>query len=122
MNPILISNSFPFSLVRRRMVVEPRSLDDLKDRIAQSPWQSVWGHANTVAVAGGMLGVDLHPKTERPAIEVSPDGLPSYAGQLYTECWLLSPNYTPGFRPQVGEEVPPEKIAGWQVLRLVWPD
>ncbi len=32
-----------------------------------------------------------------------------------------SPDYTPGFRPAIGEEVTPEQISGWQILRLFWP-
>ena len=36
----------------------------------------------------------------------------------FGEVWLLSPNYVASFRPAVGEEVPAEKIARWQVLRL----
>ncbi len=34
------------------------------------------------------------------------------------EVWLLSPAYREGFRPRIGDEVSPEQITGWQVLRL----
>jgi len=122
MNSILISNSFPFSLIRRRVSVEPRSVGDLLTAMHERPWVSAWGHANTVALASAIACADLRPKTERPALTLTPEMLPSLDGHTFTECWLLSPDYTPGFRPQVGEEVSPDKIRDWQVLRLVWPE
>lgn len=120
MNAILISNSFPFSLIRRRVVVEPREVGDLLNAMHGRPWVSAWGHANTVEAASILACADLRPKTERPALVLGAEGRPSYEGQVFDECWLLSPDYVPGFRPAVGEEVPAEKIRGWQVLRLAW--
>jgi len=119
-NPILISNSFPFSLIRRRVIVEPRGVSDLLTAMHERPWVSAWGHANTVALASTITCADLRPKTERPALKLSDDKLPSLDGQTFTECWLLSPDYQPGFRPAVGEEVSADKIRDKQVLRLTW--
>jgi hypothetical protein len=39
---------------------------------------------------------------------------------LTNECWVLSPDYPPGFRPAIGEEVTDDKIIGWQVLKIKW--
>jgi hypothetical protein len=122
MDPILISNSFPFSLIRREVLVTPRAMEDLRNVLMQTPFRSAWGHTNTVHAAGEILGHNLTPKSARPAIELSPDNLPSMDGTIFKECWLLTPNYVTGFRPQIGEEVSPEKITGWQVLLLTWLD
>lgn len=118
--PLLFSNSFPFALVRRPLSVRPRSLGDLLAALAERPYRSAWGHANTLPAAKALVGRDLTPANERPALTLSRDGFPVLDGETFDECWLLSPDYTPGFRPQVGEEVPPEKILGWQVLQLEW--
>lgn len=117
-HPILISNSFPFSLVRRPMQVEPRRVQDLLAAMYQHTWVSAWGHDNTVGLASSIVCADLRPTTARPALVLDADMLPSLNGQSFEEVWLLSPDYTPGFRPQIGQEVPAEAISGWQVLCL----
>lgn len=118
MTPILISNSFPFSLVRRAMRVEPRSVGELLTAMHGRPWVSAWGHENTVAAASTIACADLRPTAPRPALSLDAEKLPSLDGQSFAEVWLLSPDYTPGFRPQIGQEVPAEAILGWQVLQL----
>lgn len=120
MPPILISNSFPFSLVRRPLRVEPRSVGDLLTVMHQHPWVSAWGHENTVALASTIACADLRPTTPRPALTLDTENLPSLDGQSFEEIWLLSPDYAPGFRPQIGQEVPAEAITGWQVLKLTF--
>ncbi len=118
---ILIGNSFPFSLVRNaRMVAEPQPLAALMGALADADVVSFWGHANTLAAAEEELGRSLKPRTERPAITLSPEGLPMLGGCEFDTCWLLSPDYQEGFRPPAGAEVVPEQIAGWQVLKLTW--
>jgi hypothetical protein len=118
MSPILISNSFPFSLVRRSMRVEPRSVGELLTAMHERPWVSSWGHENTVASASAIACADLRPTTPRPALSLDADLLPTLEGQSFSKIWLLSPDYTPGFRPQIVQEVPEEAILGWQVLCL----
>lgn len=118
--PVLLGNSFPLSLVRRRVVVEPVPLSDLQARVRADGLCSFWGHANTVAMASELLGANVAPAVARPALQLAPDGRPLLDGQVFDECWLLSPDYVPGFRPAVGEEVPADKIVGWQVLRIAW--
>ena len=120
MSPILISNTFPFSLVRRPIRVEPRSVKDLRTAMDERAWVSAWGHENTIALANTLACADLRPATVRPALVLDSGKLPSLDGQSFDEVWLLSPDYTPGFRPQIGHEVPAEAIQGWQVLRLVF--
>ena len=120
MQPILISNSFPFSLVRRPMRVEPRSVGELLTAMHEHPWVSAWGHENTVALASTLACADLRPATPRPALALDEALLPNLNGQSFEEVWLLSPDYTPGFRPQIGQDVPAEVITGWQVLHLAF--
>ena len=119
-NPILISNSFPFALVRREMTAMPMPLSALQECLRTRPFVSAWGHANTLQAAHAIVGVDLTPQSERPALTLSAEQLPSLDGQAFTECWLLSPEYKAGFRPKINEEVPAEAITGWQALRLMW--
>ncbi len=118
---LLIGNSFPLSLIRRRVVVEPCPLADLTARLADGEAiASFWGHANTLAAAETLTGRSLKPATERPTLALSPDGLPTLQGHSFRECWILSPDYSENFRPKIGEEVPAEKIRSWQVLRMEW--
>lgn len=90
MTPILISNSFPFSLVRRPMRVEPRSVGELLTAMHEHPWVSAWGHDNTVAAASTIACADLRPTTPRPALSLDVENLPSLDGQSFAEIWLLS--------------------------------
>ena len=118
---VLVGNSFPFSLVRcARLVVEPRPISALKTELAGADVASFWGHANTRAAAESVLGVPLAPHAERPALTLSPEGLPMLDGDTFDTCWLLSPDYPKGFRPAIGVEVGPEQIEGWHVLKLTW--
>lgn len=118
MSPILISNSFPFTLVRRSVRVEPRSVGDLLTAMHEHPWVSAWGHENTVELAGALACANLRPNTSRPALSLDEALLPSLEGQSFEEIWLLSPDYAPGFRPQIGQEVAADEISRWQVLLI----
>lgn len=118
---ILIGNTFPLSLVRRRAVIHPAGLAELQAAAAAGV-VSFWGHPSTLAAASAFAGFDLAPARERPALRLSADLLPELDGEVFRECWILSPDFTPGFRPALGEEVPLERITGWQILRLTFPD
>lgn len=118
----LIGSTFPLSLIRRRVVIEPGAIEDLRACLAAAPPASFWGHRNTLAQASALTGVDLTPRTERPAIELDHEGFPGLEGETFRACWVLSPDYVPGFRPAIGEEVPAAKIRGWQVLRVSWEE
>jgi hypothetical protein len=118
---LLIGNSFPLSLIRRRVTIEPVPLETLREAIVSAGGVlSFWGHVNTLAVAEAALGHSVEPASERPALRLSPDNLPLFEGRIFAQCWILSPDYTENFRPKVGEEVPTEKIKSWQVLRMRW--
>ena len=118
---ILISNSFPFSLIRRKVVVEPATVGDLITAMSERPWVSTWGHNNTVGLASTIVGADLRPSTERPALHLTEENFPAFDRDVFDVCWVLSPDYAaPGFRPKVGEEIAPAAIKGWQVLRMLW--
>ena len=120
--PILIGSAFPLSLIRRRVVIEPCGLDRVRSELRGRPFASYWGHANTLALANALLGVDVTPRTERPAVGLDAQQCPTLDGTIYKECFVLSPDYAPGFRPKVGEELGADKIAGWQALRMRWED
>lgn len=115
---ILLGNTYPLSLIRRPATIAPASLDELKHRAAAEGFLSFWGHNNTRAAAKQILGFDPAPPSTRPALALSSENLPVLDAHAFTEVWILSPDYTPGFRPQIGVEVTAEEIAGWQVLRI----
>ncbi len=115
---ILLGNTYPLSLIRRPVSIVPTSLDELRRRAQSEGILSFWGHSNTTKVAAEFLGFDPTPHTQRPAITLSQEMLPSLDGQTFNEVWVLSPDYIPGYRPQIGEEVSVNQIAGWQVLRI----
>lgn len=119
-SPILIANSFPLSLIRRPVRIAPRRLEELRQTLTQGPFFSFWGHANTLGAANRLLGMDITPTTERPVIELDQELFPMADGRSYRVCWVLSPDYRPGFRPAIGEQVAETDIVGWQVLMIDW--
>lgn len=120
MNNILIGNSFPLSLIRRAVLIRPADPMEFHVACMGRRIVSFWGHANTLAAASQYAGVELTPGSERPVIGLSAEGYPCFDGEEFRECWVLSPDYEGDFRPRAGEEVPAEKICGWQILRLIW--
>ena len=119
-NGILIGNTFPFALLRRDANVRTLSIDALRSALADSDVTSFWGHENTRAAAETIVGVPLSPATERPALTLSSDGLPSLDGRVFKTCFVLAPDYRPGYRPAIGEEPTPSDILGWHALRIDW--
>ena len=118
---VLIGNAFPLSLVRgHRVTIEELSLDELRQMLNASEPDSFWGHENTRAIAEATLGVSLKPAVERPAMVLDSEGYPMLDGRSYKVCYVLSPDYTPGFRPQIGAEVAAADIHAWHALRLEW--
>lgn len=118
---ILIGNSFPFALLRRDADVRMLSLDALRTELVGAEIVSFWGHENTRAAAEVVLGgVSLRPATERPALALTPDGLPSLYGRAFRSCYVLAPDYRPGYRPAIGTEPGPNDILGWHALRVDW--
>ena len=120
-NGILIGNTFPFALLRRDANIRTLTLDALRAELVDSNIASFWGHENTRAAAEALLGgVSLRPVTERPALTLSPDGLPMLDGVVFRTCFVLAPDYRPGYRPALGEEPIPSDILGWHALRIDW--
>jgi len=119
---VLVGNSFPLSLVRRPVAIRPRPMEELRALLAERGAASFWGHASTLARVSAALGCDLTPDTSRPALRLNDSLLPELDGVAYDQCWVVSADFIPGYRPAVGEEVPPEKITGWQVLCVDWQE
>jgi hypothetical protein len=137
---ILIGNTFPITLIRRpaKIIVDgyfandstgkvkkdPKIRFGIKDYVYESRDEiaSFWGHSNTVKAASDFLGVDLTPKTERPVLKLSANSLIEFDGVEYSEVIICSPDYVENFRPAVGEEVGPDKIKGWQLLIVNFPE
>jgi hypothetical protein len=120
---VLVGSTFPLSLVRRPVLITPERVETLRTLLRQQGCASFWGHEATADVAADLLGTDIRPAAPRPALRLTAENLPALDGEVFTECWVLSPEYEAGYRPQIGEEVAKEKISGWQVLKIRWlPD
>ncbi len=118
---ILLGNTFPFALLRRDANVRTMTIDELRAALADAEVVSFWGHENTRAAAETLLGgISLRPATERPALTLLPDGLPSLNGRVFRICYVLAPDYRPGYRPAITEEPQPSDILGWHALRIDW--
>lgn len=122
MSAILVGNSFPLSLIRRRVTIEPAPLAAFERRAEGATVYSYWGHANTLQAAREFLRIDVSPTVDRPVVSLSDEGFPSLNDTVFRECWVLSPTYKSGFRPAVGEEVDAENIITWQVLHMQWEE
>lgn len=119
-NKILIGNAFPLVLVRRKVTVEPVSLEMLKTELEGKSIVSFWGHDNSVNAASDYVGLDLKPDTARPVLELDSSGLPCFNNESYSVCWIISPNYRDNHRPGIGEEVSSKMIESWQILKIIW--
>ena len=118
---VLIGNSFPLVLIRRRVSIAPVSPEDLRRCLASAEKiVSFWGHRNTLPAAEAFLGIPLTPERERPAISLDEEKFPVMDGKRFTECFVLSPDYRTGFRPAIGQEVTPDQISGWHCLKIQW--
>jgi hypothetical protein len=113
---ILLGSTFPLSLIRRAVRITPVPLEELQRRLQTEGFVSFWGHDNTRSAVQAILGIDPKPAEARPALTITTEGLPTLAGQVFDEVWVLSPDYAPNFRPSPGQEVPAEAILSWQVL------
>ena len=114
----IITNVYPFSLVRRKMTAVPVELKDVITLLKTGFFISAWGHRNTLEAVNKMLGVDITPVSERPVIILNDQKFPMLNGEQFTKVLLVSPNYKKGFRPKIGEEVQEKAILSWQALLL----
>ncbi len=119
-NRILIGSTFPLSLIRKQVVIKPKDINVLKENLLNAQIFSFWGHSNTLKIANKILGYDLTPLTERPALKLNDEKLPILNGISFDKCWILSPNYIKGFRPQIGVEVTNSEILDWEILEINW--
>jgi hypothetical protein len=118
LKPVLLGNSFPMPLVYRPLHITPRKVEDLQRLLKSHPVRSFWGHGNTVTVASSLVGTDLTPRSQRPALRVDTEGYPVLDGESFEEVWVLSPVLPAGYRSPEWEVVPSHVIKGWKVLQL----
>jgi hypothetical protein len=114
----ILSNVFPTSLMRRKILVQPIEIETVRQAALNGQCVSAWGHENTLTIVSKILGTDIKPKQNRPAIILDNDFLPTLYGEKFNQVLLVSPSYIPGFRPAIGEPVTEEKIVDWQALLL----
>ncbi len=120
MKKILIGNSFPMNLIRREVRIEPRTLEELKTATKDAEIDSYWGHSNTLDAVSVFVGLDLSPEIERPAVTLAENGFPKFNGHVFEECWVISPEYRNGYRPELNKEVSPGNIKDWCILHIEW--
>lgn len=117
---LLIGNSFPLSLIVRRVVFEPRPIKELREKMKEAIAVSFWGHSSTWASASAAVERDVSPSSGRPALLLDADGATSFEGESSGAGCVILPEFAPGFRPAVGQEMKQEDIRDWRVLKLVW--
>lgn len=81
---------------------------------------SFWGHKNSLKQAEQFCGLSLGSETSRPVIQLNQEGLPSFAKQTFTECWVLAPEYIENIRPDIGQEIDARSICNWRILKITW--
>ena len=118
--PILLGNSFPFPLVRRPMRAEPLTVEAARILLRGRQVESFWGHPNTLRAAIEILGVDVTPSTVRPALELNAAGFPCLNGISAKDVLILCPEYAPGFRPAIGQELTTHEIRGFHAVLLAF--
>lgn len=120
-NSILIGNTFSLTLIRKNGVkIVCANVEDLRSAAKGRRIVSFWGHENTRKAAESITGFSLASKSARPSVSLSRNKLPMLDGEEFNECWVLSPDYAQFYRPAIGQEVAPESIIGWQVLKIAW--
>lgn len=120
-NLLVIGNSFPISSIRRKVIIEPINIEEIKSQYTNaSKILSFWGHSNTLLHVNQYLGFDITPTTERPTISLSIEGFPTLYDITFHKCYIISPNYRTKFRPKIGEEVSADLIKNWDLLKITW--
>ncbi|MBC8213788.1 MAG: hypothetical protein H8E71_04025 [Candidatus Marinimicrobia bacterium] len=99
----LIGNTFPFSLIRRNVEIEVSNLSELRRLGQNSECCSFWGHLNTLKIANDLLDFDVSQLEERIAVKLNDDNYPILNGKVFTECWVLAPDYKKVFYPKIGK-------------------
>ncbi len=120
LEPFIITNSLPASLIRRSVKFYPRDIETLRQQLSRRPFFSVWGHNNTLMQVNGLLQVDITPDCERPSLGLDPDKYPCYQGRSFKECWIMSPDILNYSRSDAGREHSSQEIIGWQPLQVLW--
>lgn len=119
-NDMLIGNSFPWPLVRLPIRAVPLSLEEFQRKLRQkSGIRSFWGHPDTLPEVSRFCGVDLTPRDERAVLQLSSEGFPSFDGEVFPVCYVISPEYEFYFRPGHETERNPE-IIGWKIIEISW--
>lgn len=83
------------------MCAEPIDMEKVINMASSGGFESAWRHENTAAIVSNLLGVDITPKVNRPAIELDDDKFPTLYGTRFSTIILISPDYVPGFGPQL---------------------
>lgn len=122
MGSVLIGNTFPLTLMRRSLTVEVVPLEEFRRAVAGKRIVSFWGHPNTLHAASTAAGFDLTPREERPVLTLSPEAFPMLDGEVFRECWIISPDSRRNFCPSPNNELKLDDIQSWQCLRLVWKE
>lgn len=87
---VLVGNVFPTSLVEREVIITPISIEEARQYMKDG-FLSYWGHPNSIKAASDFIGFDLTPKTDRPAIAIDNNLLPSLDGTPSNTVIVISP-------------------------------
>lgn len=118
---ILIGNTFPIAMIRRKVSIYPISIEGLRGIVLNTgKICSYWGHVNTIQAAQEILGIKFPTEDFRKPLKLSSEGYPMWGDEEFKKCYALSPNYRNGFRPSINMEVSLAEIVSWNALVLEW--
>lgn len=119
---VLIGSSFPMSITRSRVEVEPIDLDTFKAEIDGLDVVSAWQHSNTLVAVKEYTGLDLTPPIVRPRIRMTEDTKrPCIEWEewrfplVFSKMYAVIPLYK-----EVVNGVP--DVTDWNILRLSWTE
>ena len=62
----------------------------------------------------------MYPSTFRGQIKLSNKNFPVFNCVEFKECYIVSPIAIGNLRHNIGEELKPEEIVSWQLLKIEW--
>ena len=96
--PFLLGNTFPLTSLDESVLIEPRSLSELKEALASRAWVSFWGHENTITAADILIdldGITVRPDSERPALYFGRKQLPRFGQHFIPGMLAVKPGLCP---------------------------
>ena len=116
MAKLLVGNTFPMHLIRKRVTITPIPEWHGASMLSRHQIFSFWGHRNSLAAVNEFTGKDLTPVIERPAVLLSERNYPYFEGVEFKRVLVISPILKLGVR--LDHELELDEIDGWTFLLI----